>query len=60
MSRIDRAYYMRRAAEEQANAKRATTLEAKAAHQQLHDLYRGRLNDTVDAPVLTVHANAGA
>lgn len=60
MSRADYVYYLRRADEEQANVERATTLEAKSAHQQLHDLYLVRLGHTISAPGFTVAANAGA
>ncbi len=39
MSQADHAYYMRRADEEQAKAECAATVEARAAHEKLHELY---------------------
>lgn len=57
MSRADRAYYRCRADEEQASIDRATTLTAKSAHQQLHDLYSIRLGRAVSGAGFTVYAH---
>lgn len=60
MSQTDHAYYTRRAEEEQVQAERAETLEAKVAHRQLRDLYLTRTGVPVGGADLTIYAHEHA
>ena len=60
MSRADKAYLSRRAEEEQALTNRAGTVEARAAHQQLRDLYLVRLGRLVEGSDMTIFASHDA
>jgi hypothetical protein len=60
MSDADHAYHMRRAEEEQARAERALTPEARTAHEQLRDMYRGRAGHPVDDSSFTPLAGGKA
>ena len=56
MSLADHAYYVRRADEEKAHIERAETLEAKAAHRQLRDLYLLRVGRQIEKSSFVVHS----
>lgn len=52
MSQADRTYYTRRAEQERRQAEHARTLEARAVHRQLRDLYRLQAASSSDTPLV--------